>query len=305
MHGRLAPAALIGFLALAATEAVADQLVVGKRLLLRNPSGGANQLVHRAGDATLIVGNASGAADPRCSASGGGGASSVRIVAAGGAGDVVIPLPCGGWTSNGSNTVYRYRDATGATCKLVLVKHHALLKAVCKGAQVGIDLDAGMAPVALVTTLNTERYCTEFGGAVVRDGSDQQSFLARNAPAPTACPATVTTTTTAASTTSTTLAYCCALPGRCVFSSPSQPSELCEQAGGTVHPEYGCDGGTGSCASGSGVAGPCCERTYVVPHQVSCESGPSVTGPSCTSGGNWVAAFYPSAVCTESGSCEP
>lgn len=304
MRGRLASVVVTGWVALFAAPALADQLLIGKRLSIRNPSSADNRLVHLARDVSLVVGNAGGTGDPRCGGAGGGGSSSLRIVASGGAGDVVIPLPCANWTTNAANTLYRYRDASGATCRLVLVKHHVFVKAVCSGPQVSVDVNAGMAPVAIATTLNAERYCTEFGGSIVADGSDDQTFLARDASAPAGCAATSNSTTTT-STTSTTLSFCCALPGRCVFSSPSQPSEFCVQAGGTAFPDYGCDGGTGACVAGSGAAGPCCQRDYIVPRGTSCESGPSVSGASCVTGGSWIASFYPSAVCTPSGTCQP
>jgi len=303
MRGRLTSFVVIGWVVLSAVPVLADQLLIGKRLSIRNPPSGSNRVVHLARDTSLSVLNAGGTGDPRCSASGGGGASSLHVVASGGAGDVLIPLPCGGWTSNAANTLYRYRDSTGATCRLVIVKHHVFVKAVCSGPQVSIDVGASMAPVAIATTLNTERYCTAFAGTIVRDGGDGQTFLAKDAPAPTACPETTTTTTTT-STSSTTPTYCCALPGRCAFSNPSQP-EFCEQAGGTNFPDYECDGGTGDCVAGSGVAGPCCETTTIVPHTVSCAAGPSVTSANCVSGGNSIATFFPSAVCTTAGTCQP
>jgi hypothetical protein len=284
-------------------------VVAGRRLVLRNPSAGADSALHLARDAGMTVGNAGGAGDPQCTGAGGGGASSVRITAAGGAGEVLIPLPCAGWTTNATNTRYRYRDPSGATCRLVIVRHHVMLKAVCKGPQAGLALQAGMAPVSVMTTLNTERYCAEFGGTIARDGSDGRSFLAHDAAAPSSCPTTTTssssTSTSTSSTTPTTLAFCCAFTDRCVFSSPSQPAELCEQAGGTVFPDFGCDGGTGGCVAGAGAPGPCCQRTYIVPHQVGCEAGPAVNAGSCVTGGNWIAAFYPSATCAPSGACVP
>ena len=304
MRRRAASLVVIGWAALAAVPAVADQLLAGKRLTLRTPAGGQHRVIHVARDAGLVVGNAGGTGDPQCTGSGAGGASSLRVVASGGADDVVIPLPCAGWTTNASNTLYRYRDSSGATCRLVLVKHHALAKAVCVGPQVSTGVGAGMAPVAVQTTLNTERYCTAYGGTIVADGSDGEKFVARDSSAPSGCPATSTTTSTS-STTSTSLSYCCGFPGRCVFLSPSQPSELCEQAGGSVSPDSGCDGGTGGCVAGSGAPGPCCQRDYIVPHQVACEGGPSVTGATCVTGGNWIASYYPSAVCTVAGTCQP
>jgi len=304
MRGRAVSVLLIAWAVLSVVPARADQLLIGKRLSINNPPTGSNRVVHLARDVSLTVGNAGGAGDPRCSGSGGGGASSLHIVASGGAGDVVIPLPCAGWSTNVTNTLYRYRDSSGQTCRLVIVKHHVFVKAVCSGPQVGIDLNGGTAPVGLATTLNAERYCTAFGGTILHDGSDDRTFLAKDAPAPAACPET-TTTTTSTSTSSTTPTYCCALPGRCTFSSPDQNQFFCESAGGTLYANYECDGGTGGCVAGSGVAGPCCQRDYIVPHSVSCEAGPSVTGASCVSGGNWIASFYPSAVCTTAGTCQP
>ena len=43
-----------------------------------------------------------------------------------------IPLPAVGWTSNGNNT-FKYKDSSGATRKIVLIKDAKLTKAVCKG----------------------------------------------------------------------------------------------------------------------------------------------------------------------------
>jgi hypothetical protein len=137
----------------------------------------------------VTTGVAGGNGDPQCTGQGGGGASSLRILASGGAGDITIPLACTGWTTNGANNLYKYKDTSGATCKIVLVKNGVLAKAVCKGAQVAIDLNGSMAPVAVVTTLNTQKYCTSFGGAtVVKDGGDDKTFLHKSAPAPGACP---------------------------------------------------------------------------------------------------------------------
>jgi len=304
MRGRHVSAALIACVVLSAVPVLADQLLIGKRLSIKNPPGGPNRVVHLSRDATVIVGNAGGAADPQCSGLGGGGVSSLQIAASGGAGDIVIPLPCGGWTTNASNTLYRYRDSTGATCRLVLVKHHKLVKASCSGPQVAIDLNAGTAPVALATTLNAERYCTSFGGAIVHDGSDDMTFLAKDAPAAVACPETITTTTST-STSTTAPSYCCSLPGRCTFQSPSQNEAFCESAGGTLLANGECDGGTGNCVAGPGVAGPCCQRNSMVPSIGSCEAGPSVNSGNCVSSGSSIATFYPSAVCTTAGTCQP
>jgi phosphatidylethanolamine-binding protein (PEBP) family uncharacterized protein len=166
----------------------ADQLIAGKKLLIKNPPSGAasNKVVHLGKDATITVDPAGGTGDPQCSGAGGGGGS-LRIVASGGAGDITIPLPCAGWTTNGTNTLYKYKDTSSTTCTKVLVKNGVLAKAICKGPQVAIDLNGSMSPVAVVTTLNSQQYCTEFGGNVVQDGSNDKTFLRKDAPAPSVC----------------------------------------------------------------------------------------------------------------------
>lgn len=190
-----------------------DQLIFGKKLLIKNPPSGTtgNKVVHLGKDPNITVGGAGGAGDPQCSGAGGGGTSSLRIAASGGAGDITIPLPCGGWSTNGTNSIYKYKDTTGATCTLVMVKAGVLAKAICKGAQVAIDLNGAMSPVSVVTTLNTEQYCTTFGGVASQDGSNDKTFLRKNAMSPGSCPApptTSSTTSTTVSTTTTSLPAC-------------------------------------------------------------------------------------------------
>ena len=186
---RLLPALGLVGLAFGVASHAADQPLFGKKLLIKNPPAGAaaNKFVYAAKDSAVVVGAAGGVADPQCSGAGGGGAI-LRVLASGGAGEVTIPLPCAGWTTNAKNTRYQYKDRTGATCKVVLVKAGGLAKAVCKGAQVAIDVSGGMAPVTVVATLNTEQYCSEFGGTSAKDGSDQVTFVHRDAAAPLGCP---------------------------------------------------------------------------------------------------------------------
>ncbi|MBM4266640.1 MAG: hypothetical protein FJ144_08525 [Deltaproteobacteria bacterium] len=53
------------------------------------------------------------------------------------------------------------------------------------------DLQVGQseAPVRVELTIGeTWRYCAEFGGFVVHDGSDGKSFLAKLSPTPAGCP---------------------------------------------------------------------------------------------------------------------
>jgi hypothetical protein len=182
---------------------------------------------------------------------------------------VTIPLPCAFWTTNGSNTLYKYRDATGGTCKLVLVKNGVLVKAVCGGTQVGIDVDAGMSPVAIVTTLNAQQYCTAFGGTVVKDGADQKTFLGKNAPAPSSCP---TTTTTLPSAT------CCNSPSSatCFDIDSQSDADFCGSTGGTGSSGV-CDGATGTCQPAYGGESECCTGAPGIP----CVEGPDIDEILC------------------------
>src|SRR5262245_31618186 len=169
--------ALAASVVLGGTVDAADQVTLGKRLLIKNPSSGAvhNKIVHFASDAAITVGVAGGLGDPQCTAAGGGGTSYIRMITSGGAGDAVIPLPSERWTTDAANSLYKYTDQTGGTCKLVLVRAGKYTKALCGGSQVAIDVDASMSPVAVVTKLNTETYCTEFGGVAVKNGSDDRT----------------------------------------------------------------------------------------------------------------------------------
>ena len=168
----------------------ADQALLGKKLVIKNPPAGttANKVVYLAKDPAVVVGAAGGAGDPQCSGLNGGGGI-LRVLASGGAGEVTIPLPCDGWTTNAANTRYRYKDPTGATCKVVLVKAGVLTKTVCKGPQLAIDVSGDTAPVTVVATLNTEQYCSVFGGTATKNGSDDVTLLHRDAAAPAGCPA--------------------------------------------------------------------------------------------------------------------
>jgi hypothetical protein len=96
---RLLPAlGLIG-LAVGVPSHAADQPLLGKKLLIKNPPAGAaaNKFAYAAKDPAVVVGAAGSAADPQCSGAGGG--AILRVLASGGAGEVTkrntrTPDPC-------------------------------------------------------------------------------------------------------------------------------------------------------------------------------------------------------------------
>ena len=170
-----------------------DQLITGKKLLITNPPSGTqnNKIVFLSKDPTIAL-PVPPAEDPRCVPDGGSGAGGVLTVSSVATGESAsISLPCAGWTINGAGTLLKYKDTSGATCKIVMIKGGKLLKAVCKGTQVSYDLGADQVSVDVVTRTGSapRRYCTSFNAApagctVVKNGSDDKKYLAKNCTAP-------------------------------------------------------------------------------------------------------------------------
>lgn len=164
-----------------------DQTLVGKKLIILNPLSGPanNKVVYLSKDTTIAL-PADATQDPRCPAAGSNSAQlSVGSVSSGES--FTIPLPCGNWSVNGAGNTYRYKDTSGATCKIVIIKGGRLNKAVCKGTQVSYDLTnvnqlsvdvvlrAGSAPRRWCTTFSSGQGCT-----IVKNGSDGKKYLAKN-----------------------------------------------------------------------------------------------------------------------------
>ena len=145
-----------------------------------------------------------------------------------------------------------------------------------------------MSPIAVVTTLNADRYCTEFGGAVVKDGSDDRTFVRKDAPPPPACASTTT------STTSTTIPnaddpVCCETDtATCIGTTYS----FCVI--NNYVPTYNavCDA-TAHCVPPPGTPGGCCQFggfCFAPADQVYCENQEFAT-------------FHPMSVCQPYGYC--
>jgi hypothetical protein len=174
----------------AGTSGATDIQVPGKKLLIKNPPSGTanNKLVFLAKGANIVA--PSGVLrDPTVL----GG----YLHVSGDGGDFTINLPAGGWTANTAVSLYKYKDTTGATCKIVIIKNATLEKAVCKGTQVAYDLGAPQGPVNVIVGTGTEplRHCHQFDAAapescdIKRDGSDDKTYLAKNcAGATVGCP---------------------------------------------------------------------------------------------------------------------
>jgi hypothetical protein len=187
MRKRMIGLAVAAALVLGASYAgAADQLIVGKKILIKeNADTTKNKLVFLSKDASIA--QPSGATeDPTV----GGGSLTVEDIETGES--FTIALAAANWTSNGNN-LFKYKDSSGASCKIVLIKDGVLTKAVCKGTQVAYDLGAAQNAVRVVlSTGTTNRYCTAFstarGCTVTKDGSDGKTYLAKNCTtAPSGC----------------------------------------------------------------------------------------------------------------------
>jgi hypothetical protein len=166
--------------------------IPGKKLLIRTPSDASKRkLVYISADPSMQV-PANVGEDPRCAPFGSGtitAGATLRV--AGDGGDFAIDLPCVNWTASSDGKRYRYRDASGATCKTVLIRSGRLLKAVCKGAQVNYALAGPQADVSVTlatgASATNRRYCASFGPAttatILRDGSNGTLYKAINAAA--------------------------------------------------------------------------------------------------------------------------
>src|SRR5262245_3725440 len=188
--------AFVAALALCGGAFAADQKIIGKKLLIKNPGGAPsanNKIVFLSKDSSTA--QPSGMTqDPRCAPNGTattGGASAALTVT--GSDTFTIPLTCDNWTVNGGGNLFKYKDTTGNTCTIVLVKDGKLVKAICKGTQVDYDLGASETSVDVVLRSGpTNRYCTNCsagsGCATTKDGSNGKTYLAKNCTsAPGAC----------------------------------------------------------------------------------------------------------------------
>ncbi len=288
-------------------------LLSGRRLLVSTPPSGParNKVVYQSRDPGIIAPQWPGE-DPRCVPDGSGSTATggtFRVAGLGGA--FTIDLPCANWFRSFTGDQYTYRDVSGGTCAIILIKQGRLQKAVCRGSQVAYTLGSAQGDVSVKVTTGAaahqRQYCATFGpstgGNIVKDGSDARTYKALNAAAPSSCAGTAssTTTTTTSSTTSssttttssssttttssittTTLVACCqeASVPQCFDGEAGIVGFRCTTFPGsfTLVPGMLCDaGGTALCAP-SGSVGDCCQSN--IPGLPFCTEG---NGPSFSS----------------------
>jgi hypothetical protein len=183
MRGRQGIVAAITALGMLAGVASAeDQLLPGRKLVLKSTAAGGKAVF--ATKAPLTVFPASGSlVDP--SMAGG----TFRLVNPTTGESQLFDLPPAGWSLRKNGTIYKFSNAgvpAGSTpAKVALLKQKKGMRVVAKASGLTLD-EAQQGSVGVIVTTGGNRYCALFGGTVKRD--EPGRFIAKNAPAPTECP---------------------------------------------------------------------------------------------------------------------
>jgi len=231
-------------LALGAARArAADQLLPGRSLVLRTSGSSAQRAAFSSKAPGLVAPTVGGPGDPTVVG------ATFAIRAASGE-SAAFSLPASNWSVNAAGTVFKFRNRSAPSgpsqVKVALLRQHAGLRLSARATGITLD-EPSQGSIGIIFTSGTMRYCALFGGRIVRDQPGR--FMAKDAPAPAACPtATTTTSTTIPATTSTTTTTTVAGSTSTTTSTLLPP--LCGDT--TIGPGEQCDP-PGSACGGTGV----------------------------------------------------
>ena len=193
MTNRLAAALLLCLLGIAHGE---DERIAGSRLVLKQGDGGEHLvLVAREGIVAPLPG---GEEDPTI-------VGAVLEISNPRTGEWArFETAAQDWSINAVGTVFRFRNShtkgPGSEVRALVIKHRRRLKISTRALGISLDEETQRA-VSVVLATGTRRYCLLFGGTIGKDKPGR--FVARNAPAPSACPALVVGSSTTSTTSGT------------------------------------------------------------------------------------------------------
>src|SRR5262245_62674094 len=108
--------AVVSIALVVCTAQAADQEITATKLLLKDTP----KMVLLSKDALVVPGANGSSSDPRCVADGGSGlGASVKLDD--GTTGVMLSMPCEKWVTNGSGSLYKYKDSAGVP-KIAKVK---------------------------------------------------------------------------------------------------------------------------------------------------------------------------------------
>jgi hypothetical protein len=257
----------------------AEQQILGKRLLLRDPTGeeAKRRVVLLAKESATDIGSLVG--NPVT-----GGAFLSFGLDSGSSGEVFF-LDEDGWSA--TPTGFRYVGPTGVdgdpVAKLILrrtLDGTAVLKITLKGSVgaqpvVLVPPNPGSDAVAVLTLADGDTYCASFGGAAGGEigANSATTFRIRNATDQPGCPT-----------------LCCSFGASCTWGEGVSLLVCGEQGGFPGLPGTACDGATGACTPPPAAPGNCCE--FAVPPF--CFGGPGVQEPPCS---EFSGTFSSNAIC--------
>ncbi|HUM00078.1 MAG TPA: thrombospondin type 3 repeat-containing protein [Mycobacterium sp.] len=179
-------------------DACEHQLIGGDKLMIKDRDGepAVRKIVLISKDPSVVSPPPKSGADPTKVG------AQLRLYNPGTGEDAVFALPAARWKGLGRPAGikgYKYtdKDFVDGPCKKVIIKPGTILKAVCKGDQIGFSLDEpqqGSVAVRLVTGSSgtPSSYCLNFGGQVLADepatGGNTGVFKAKDAQPPSTCP---------------------------------------------------------------------------------------------------------------------